>query len=865
MNVLNAAELLRIKANSKLNPKVKLTLGQFFTPHPISLYMASLFDKIEGDISLLDPGCGSGSLTAAFVDESLSRKKINSINIDAFDIDSVLQPFIDETLALCVKKCKKHDVLINANFILDDFIFNQTKRTSLCTLREHGSECDSLPVSSNSGLFASKGGYSHVIMNPPYKKIATKSEHRKALQNVGIETVNLYAGFVALSIQQLDRGGELVAIIPRSFCNGVYYQPFREFVLRETAIKQIHIFDSRSLAFADNDVLQENVIIHLIKGVKQQKVKITSSPAADFQIDKETQSITATDQTTRTVPFSSIVKPNDKRQFIHIAANERDQAVIDRLSYFNSTLDDLDLQVSTGAVVDFRLKEDLRSNIESGAVPLIYSTHLKGEVNWPKDSKKPNAISVSSRSRSWLWQNSGNFVIVKRFSSKEEKRRIVAAHYNGSLPGELIGFDNKLNVFHDSKQGFAKDVALGLYVYLNSTMLDKYYRLFGGHTQVNATDLRAIRYPDLELLKLMGNKARSAERTSHDGECDSPSVSSLSQKQIDEILEEQLSKMVGNNDNPLTVQEKIDQALEILALLGMPKAQQNERSALTLLSLIDLKPYGSWTDLKRPMIGVTSIMNWCEEFYGKKYAPNTRETFRRQTLHQFMDGGLCLYNPDKPDRPVNSPKACYQITTELFDVLVKYSTDEWETTLADWLERRVTLVTQYAKEREMEMIPLTLDDGTEIKLSPGNHSQLIRDIVTQFGPRFAPGSEVIYLGDTGAKEDFFKSERLAELGVTVDRKGKLPDVILYWSEKDWLLLIESVTSHGAIDSKRQSELSTLFAEATPGLIYVTAFSDRKTMAKYLADISWETEVWTADAPTHMIHFNGDRFLAPHEK
>ncbi|MDJ0598987.1 MAG: N-6 DNA methylase [Crocosphaera sp.] len=666
MNVLHAAELLRIKATSKLNPEVKSTLGQFFTPYSISLYMASLFNKIEGDISLLDPGCGSGSLTAAFVDESLRRKKINSINIDAFDMDSVIQPFIDETLALCVEKCEKHDVLIDVNFILDDLIFNKTK---------------------NVGLFANKGGYSHVIMNPPYKKIASTSEHRKALKSVFIETVNLYTGFVALSIQQLEIDGELVAIIPRSFCNGVYYQPFREFLLRETAIKQIHIFDSRSLVFADNDVLQENIIIHLIKGVKQQTVKITSSPSADFEIDKETQSITATDQTTRTVPFSSIVKPNDKRQFIHIAANERDQAVIDRLSCLNSTLEALGIQVSTGAVVDFRLKDDLRQNLGSGAVPLIYSTHLDKVVNYPKNSKKPNAISVSSKSRSWLWKNSGNFVIVKRFSSKEEKRRIVAAYYDGSLPGELIGFDNKLNVFHDSKQGFAKDVALGLYVYLNSTLLDKYYRLFGGHTQVNATDLRAIRYPDLKTLKLLGNKAHSAN---------------LSQKQIDEILEEQLAKMVGNNDNPLTVQEKIDQALEILALLGMPRAQQNERSALTLLSLIDLKANGSWSDLERPMIGVTPIMNWCEEFYGKKYAPNTRETFRRQTLHQFIDGGLCLYNPDRPDRPVNSPKACYQITTELFDMLVKYGTNEWETALADWLEHRETLITKasigYAEE-----------------------------------------------------------------------------------------------------------------------------------------------------------------------
>jgi adenine-specific DNA-methyltransferase len=829
LNVLYAAELLRIKANSQLNPEVKSTLGQFFTPHLISLYMASLFKRIEGHVSLLDPGCGSGSLTAAFVDESLRRKKIKSLKIHAFDIDSIIQPFINETLALCVKKCEKHDVLVDANFILDDFISSKVK---------------------DLGLFKNAGRYSHIIINPPYKKIATKSEYRIALKSFGIETVNLYAGFVALSIQQLEQNGELVVIIPRSFCNGAYYQPFREFIFRETAIQHIHIFDSRSKAFADDDVLQENIIIHLIKGVQQQFVTITSSPAADFQIDQETQSITATDITIRTVPFTAIVKLNDQRKFIHIAADERDQAIINRLSYFNSTLDDINLKVSTGPVVDFRLKEDLRQNLESGAVPLIYPTHLKGGVDWPKDSKKPNAISVSCKSRSWLWQNSGNFIFVKRFSSKEERRRVAATHYDGTLPGELIGFDNKLNVFHSAKQGFAQDVALGLYIYLNSTLLDKYYRLFGGHTQVNATDLRAINYPDLESLKSMGKNALGTK---------------LSQKQIDAILEEELVKMAGNNDNPLAAQEKIDQALNILALLGMPKAQQNERSAFTLLSLIDLKPNDSWADSNRPMIGVTPIMNWCEEFYGKKYAPNTRETFRRQTLHQFVDGGLCIYNPDQPDRPVNSPKACYQITTELFDVLVKYGTDKWDTALADWLKRRETLVAQYAREREMEMIPLTLNDGTEIRLSPGNHSQLIRNIVLEFGPRFAPGAEVIYLGDTGAKEDFFKKARLAELGVTVNRKGKLPDVVLYWSERNWLLLIESVTSHGPVDSKRHNELSTIFTDAKPGLVYVTAFPDRRTMAKYLVDISWETEVWTADAPTHMIHFNGDQFLGPHEK
>lgn len=829
MNTLEQVDLLRIRASSDLNPKTKSSLGQFFTASPICLYMVSLFNKINNDVKLLDPGCGPGSLTASFVDEALKRKSVHTLNIDASDIEKRITPYINETLELCVDRASKEGVKIQWNFSLEDFI---------------------VKYSENSGLLSKDNNYTHVIMNPPYKKIASSSIHRKALRSAGIETVNLYTGFVALAINNLKVGGELVAIIPRSFCNGLYYREFREFLLKETAIQHIHIFDSRSNAFSQDDVLQENIIIHLVKGAEQGDVTITSSPVADFEFSEESGSVTATDKTTRTVPFEAIVNANDVQKFIHIAANERDQRIINKLSCFNALLDELKVQVSTGPVVSFRLKDDLRKNIETGAVPMIYPVHLNGIIQWPKDTKKPNAIALSPQSEKWLWINNGNFVIVKRFSSKEEKRRIVATMYNGGLPFDQIGFDNKLNIFHSNKQGIDKEVALGLFVYLNSTLLDKYYRLFGGHTQINATDLRTIRYPCMESLKRLGRNLDDIE---------------LNQTKIDKILEQEIIRVSGNTKNPLLEQEKIDQALEIITALGMPQAQQNERSALTFLALANLHPESNWNNIERPMIGVTPIMDWCRDVYGKEYAPNTRETFRRQTLHQFFDGGLCLYNPDKLDRPVNSPKACYQFTTELFDVLQKYGTDNWEPVLDNWLKNRGTLAAQYAMERKMQMIPLTLDDGSEIKLSPGIHSQLIRDIVTEFGPRFAPGSEVIYLGDTGAKEDFFKKDRLAELGVTVNRKGKLPDVVLYWPENNWLLLIESVTSHGPVDGKRHGELSKLFENAKPGLVYVTAFPDRKIMTKYLSDISWETEVWTADAPTHMIHFNGDRFLGPHKK
>jgi adenine-specific DNA-methyltransferase len=820
LSILEQADLLRIKANSLLNKKLKSELGQFFTSGPISLYMASLFDEMQGDLKVLDPGCGTGSLSTALVNEALHRESIHSIHIDAFDVDSNLKPFFDEIFLSCQHEAQKLNIQLAVEFHLKDFILNYSN-------------------SDNSD-------YSHVIMNPPYKKIARQSEHRKLLRDIGIETVNLYSGFVALAIKKLKIGGELVAIIPRSFCNGPYYKAFRELILKETALRHIHIFDSRSKAF--DDVLQENIIIHLIKGATQKKVTITSSPAADFHIDKDNISITATDKTVRVVDFESIVRPDDKQRFIHIASNERDQQIIDRLSCFNTQLSDLAIEVSTGPVVGFRLKKHLLDKFAHGSAALIYPIHLNGNVEWPKTSKKANAISITEETRKWLWVNKGNFLLVNRFSSKDQKRRIYATFYDGDIPSDLVGFDNKINVYHSSKQGIDTNLARGLFIYLNSTLLDKYYRLFGGHTQINATDLRTIHYPNYESLVRIGKEATNLK---------------LDQNQIDKILEKEIIRMSGDISNPLNQQEKLDQALEIIKALGLPKAQQNERSALTLLSLVNLAPSGNWQDIEPMLIGVTPIMDWCRDIYGKEYAPNTRETFRRQTLHQFVDGGLCAYNPDKPDRPVNSPKACYQLIPETFALLRNYGTENWDIELADWLKKKSTLTQQYAMARDMEMIPLTLDDGSIIKLSPGIHSQLIHDIVSDFGPRFAPGSEVIYLGDTGAKEDFFRKNRLAELGVIVDRKGKLPDVVLYWPEKDWLLLIESVTSHGPVDGKRHLELSKLFQHASPGLVYVTAFPDRKTMSKFLCDISWETEVWAAEAPTHMIHFNGDRFLGPH--
>jgi len=307
----------------------------------------------------------------------------------------------------------------------------------------------------------------------------------------------------------------------------------------------------------------------------------------------------------------------------------------------------------------------------------------------------------------------------------------------------------------------------------------------------------------------------------------------------------------------------IESAHQIIISLGLPRAQQNERSALCLLALLNLTPSKSWGDAENPLVGITPIMDWAREHYQKEYAPNTRETFRRQTMHQFCDAGIALYNPDKLDRPVNSPKAVYQIEPSALELLRSFGTVAWHDKLAVYLSDRETLIACYAKEREQNRIPVEIAPGKKITLSPGEHSELIRAIIEDFAPRFAPGSMLVYAGDTGDKWGYFDAALLSELGINVDSHGKMPDVVLYYTEKNWLLLVESVTSHGPIDGKRHDELASLFAESTAGLVYVTAFPNRAIMGRYLGEIAWETEVWIADAPSHLIHFNGVRFLGPY--
>jgi adenine-specific DNA-methyltransferase len=302
----------------------------------------------------------------------------------------------------------------------------------------------------------------------------------------------------------------------------------------------------------------------------------------------------------------------------------------------------------------------------------------------------------------------------------------------------------------------------------------------------------------------------------------------------------------------------------MLTALNVPREQHNERSALALLALLGMTPRKAWREAEAPMLGITEMMSVFRDQFGKKYAPNTRETVRRFTVHQFVQIGLVMSNPDDPRRPVNSPDNRYQVTPTLLKLARTYGSTVWKASLAAFLATADALGRLRPKEREMALLPVKLPSGMKVSLTAGGQNELVKKIIEEFCPRFTPGGIIAYLGDTGQKHRHVEAGYLQRLGVEIDEHGKMPDVVVHLEDKDWLVLIEAVTSHGPIGLKRHNELKALFGAARAGLVFVTAFLTRRAMTKYLSEIAWETEVWIADAPSHIVHFNGERFLGPYE-
>jgi adenine-specific DNA-methyltransferase len=825
--LVERVDLVRLDAARRLDPERQAEMGQFMTPASTARLMASMFQGHGKSQRLLDAGAGIGSLTAGWVAEMCARKAPpRDISVVAYEVDPGLVEHLRETLDWCRTLCENTGIRFLATVRAEDFIASAVD-------------------AQRGGLFAgAKEEFDAAILNPPYGKIHSDSKIRRLLQTLGAETTNLYAGFLSLAVGFLRAGGELVAITPRSFCNGPYFRSFRTGLLEAAALTHLHSFEARDRAFSDDEVLQENVVFRAVKTPTEQgPVVVSSSLGPDDPWP-----------TVRHVEFSRIVRPGDPERFIHIPADGLSDAIDERMEQFQASLPELGLEVSTGRVVDFRSAEFLRDQPGPTTVPLIYPTHLvDGYVQWPRSGgRKPNALRRASETEELLVPR-GHYVLVKRFSSKEERRRLVAAIYDPARlpPASEVAFENHLNYFHARGRPLSGDLAKGLAAFLNATLVDCYFREWSGHTQVNASDLRRFRYPTRGQLEAWGASLPDAL---------------LDQAELDRRVEEDLLGMpkTKRSPDPVRAKRRIQETLSVLKSLGLPREQQNERSALTLLALLDLRPNTPWRQAGDPLRGITEMMGFFAEHYGKTYAPNTRETVRRFTVHQFVQAGLAVPNPDKPSRPTNSPQAVYQIEPSARALVKMYGTADWENALKLYLTAVETLQRRYAREREMQRLPLTLPTGAKIALSPGGQNVLVRKIVDDFCPLFTPGAAPVYIGDTAEKWAYFDEEAFQALGVSVEAHGKMPDVVVHHEAKGWLVLIEAVTSHGPVNPKRRQELQALFHGCRADLVFVTAFLSRRDLVKYLNDIAWETEVWVADSPTHLIHFNGERFLGPFE-
>lgn len=465
----------------------KAELGQVFTPRPIARLMAQMLECHQPHLRLLDAGAGAGSLTAAVAESLCARlpeHRPQHLQVIAYELDDELIGSLHETLQACRVCCSEANIGFSAEVICRDFLEAASEQLA-------------------GGLFgtAEAQKFNCVIMNPPYRKIQADSKSRHWLRRIGVETSNLYTGFLAAAIRLMEPGGEIVAITPRSFCNGPYFQSFRRELLGSVALDRLHLFESRQDAFRAAEVLQETLIFHAVKDAPHPEfVSVSGSEAGSG----------------RAVPFSEVVKPGDPNTFIHIMPKAEQQSASGRIGGLSSSLNDLGLSVSTGRVVDFRARAFLRTAPEEGTVPLLYPGHLaEGRVLWPQaknrrqEAKPANILAV--KETEMLLVPNANYVLLRRFSTKEEKKRLVATVFEaGCVPGDYVGFENHLNYFHCNGAGLDLELARGLAAFLNSTLADSYFRQFNGHTQVNATDLRSFRYPSADQLQSIGRQLGSA-------------------------------------------------------------------------------------------------------------------------------------------------------------------------------------------------------------------------------------------------------------------------------------------------------------------------------------------------------------------
>lgn len=815
-------------------------LGQFLTPPVVARYMAKQLGVLPDKCRILEPAIGSGILACAVIEQAVIYQQPKHLAIIGYEVDPELYEAACTALAVATAHAKQAGISVQIALYNKDFILAQTAERQLSLF------------DSNESRSQLSQTYDRIIANPPYFKLNRDDPRADAALGQIAGHTNAYTLFMGLGIKQLVSGGYACFIVPRSFCSGAYFTQFRREFVTQAMPTSIHLFESRDVTFKADDVLQENIIFTF------QKRQAAESIWSPIQISASHSHRALGNELVHSfISPQEFLKQRDGSLFFRLPVTELDQAIIAIMDQWPSSLSKLDLHVSTGPVVAFRAKDLLypvNGTKSAETVPLLWMQNIRPQqVDWPvAQGHKPQAIARTDKE---LLVTNANYVLTRRFSAKEEYRRLVAAPLlREQFSDSALGLENHLNYIYRKGEGLEAEEAIGLSALLNSALIDRYFRICNGSTQVNATELRALPFPPLDIIKQIG-RAQAALDSAH----------------IDETVFSILRETGYLPSDFPTFHEtrfsmgKIQQAQEILRTIGLPKAQQNEMAALTLLVLAQLSETTEWHQAQQRSLRVHDILGEMQIRYDRRYAENTRETIRRQVLHQFVQAGLVERNPDELSLATNSPRTHYALSEAALHTIRAYDSPIWADAVQTYLEGKSALVELYLRQRDQHKVSLVMEGGVEYHLSPGAHNELQVAIIEEFGPRFAPGARVLYVGDTANKTLHIDSTSFAQLGIPIFNHDKLPDVVLYDEKQNWLYLIEAVTTHGPISPKRQLELEEFLKGCSAGLIFVTAFPDRSTFKSFFDEIAYETEVWTADHPTHLVHFNGSRFLGPHPK
>ena len=820
------ADWLAQAYSARANEPHRKTQGQFFTPPAIARFMASWSLPLNTGACVIDPGAGTGTLIAALAERVVEEGTGREWTVVAYEVDSALRPALALALGYARHWLKQRNVHFQFQIKPDDFIL--ANASGLRPTPMFDSELES-PAPNL------------VIANPPYFKLSKSDPRLALLPEIVYGQPNIYSLFMAAATKLLRPDGQLIFITPRSFCSGPYFREFRKWVFQHVSLQRLHLFESRTDAFQRDNVLQENVILSAVKAAGPDFVNISSSYGAE---DLE-------NTIPRQVPLSEVLDRSSAEAMLNIPTRPEDDGIRKIFQGWSDRLQSFGLAISTGPIVPFRTDALVNDASAADTAPVLWLQHVgRMSITWPLPRfAKPQQIQIRADTHSLLLPNT-NYVLIRRFSPKEENSRITAAPYlKGTLSSESLGIENHVNYLYRPGGVLTPAEAIGLAAFLNSRWVDYNFRLSSGNTQVSATELRNLPLPPLKTICRIGERLLQSEGISQ--------VALINQVVAEEVgLPLELSSSNGGH------MSKIEEAKDLLKGLGLPPAQRNEIAALTLLALAGLTENDPWRQAQRPSIRIHDMIMFVERNYHKRYAENTRETFRRQVLHQFEQARLVDLNPDDPTLPTNSPRTHYAISEALLPVLQTYGTKASQRQLDKFRIEQGTLGEIYQQRRAQHLIPLKDESGREYLLSPGKHNELQVAVIEQFAPRFAPGSKLLYLGDTAHKTLIVDQDGLEKVGFPSNRHSKLPDIVLHLQKRKWLFLIEVVTSHGPVSPKRHHELEKLLASCLLGRVYVSVFPDFKEYLRHARNIAWETEIWIAEAPDHLIHYNGEKFMGP---